>query len=71
MVIISLISFSDVSPKFLLLSSCCSLMRVRSPSVLMFIFFRQLRLRTDSSKSVTGISSTWLKRLKACSSSGL
>src|ERR1700687_3615128 len=67
--IISLISFSDVSPKFLLLKSACSLTRVKSPSVRMFIFLRQLRLRTDSSKSVTGISSTWLKRLKDCSSS--
>ena len=56
---ISLISSSDVSPKFLLASSCGSVTRVRSPSVRMFIFFRQLRLRTDSSKSVTGISSTW------------
>ena len=33
-----------------------SLTRVRSPSVLIFIFFRQLRLRTDSSKSVTDMS---------------
>ena len=32
------------------------MVRVRSPSVRMFIFRRQLRLRTDSSKSVTGIS---------------
>ena len=36
--------------------------RVRSPSVMMPIFCRQLRLRTDSSKSVTGMPSTWLRR---------
>ncbi len=54
--IISLISASEVSPKFLLDRSAASVVRVRSPSVRMFIFRRQLRLRTESSKSVTGIS---------------
>src|SRR5205807_8504685 len=48
--IISLISASEVSPKFLLLKSCCSLTRVRSPSVLIFIFLRQLRLDRKSTR---------------------
>ena len=51
---ISLISTRLVSPKFLLASSSCSVQRHRSPRVMMPIFCRQLRLRTESSKSVTG-----------------
>ncbi len=42
------------SPKFLLESNSCSVVSVRSPRVMMPIFCRQLRLRTESSKSVTG-----------------
>ena len=59
--IISRISTSDVSPKFLLASNSASVVFAKSPNVITPIFCRQLRLRTESSKSVTGTFSTWLK----------
>ena len=58
----SRISPSEVSPKFLLASNSASVVRVRSPSVRTPIFCRQLRLRTDSSKSVTGMFRIWASR---------
>ena len=67
----SLISTRLVSPKFLLASSSCSVHagRDRRGSSTP-IFCRQLRLRTDSSKSVTGMLSTWLMRSRFfCASS--
>ena len=58
----SRISTRLVSPKFLLASNSSSDVRVRSPKVLMPIFCRQLRLRTDNSKSLTEMFSTWFSR---------
>ena len=42
-------------PKFLLFSNSISVMRVKSPSVKIPIFCRQLRLRTESSNWAIGI----------------
>eukprot|EP01022_Parablepharisma_sp_SALTPOND_P013736 TRINITY_DN18452_c0_g1_i1.p1 TRINITY_DN18452_c0_g1~~TRINITY_DN18452_c0_g1_i1.p1 ORF type:complete len:655 (-),score=144.50 TRINITY_DN18452_c0_g1_i1:937-2901(-) len=50
---ISLISFKDLRPKFLVLSISDSLFCTNSPMYLMSAFFRQLALRTLSSSSST------------------
>ena len=50
---ISLISFKDFRPKFLVFSISASVFCTRSPMVLMLAFCRQLAERTDSSSSST------------------
>ena len=53
---ISLISFSDLRPKFFVFSISASVFCTSSRMVLMFAFFRQLYERTDSSSSSTLLS---------------
>src|SRR5690606_22553621 len=50
---ISLISFSDLRPKFLVFSMSCSVFCTSSPISVMLAFCRQLAERTESSSSST------------------
>ncbi len=50
---ISLISFSDLRPKFFVFSISCSVRCTSSPMRVMFAFWRQFAERTESSSSST------------------
>ena len=65
---ISLISFNDFRPKFLVLSISASVFCTSSRIVRMFAFFRQLYERTDSSSSSTLLSRFSLSAPARCCS---